>query len=87
MTFHNGDQVTGEIKAMALGSLRFSTTPMGTVEVKQREILNLMSNKTFEFELSSGETIVGMMGSSQDERLEIVGRVAVPTTIVLNKPE
>jgi len=72
LTFHNGDQVTGEIKEMALGSLRFSTTPMGTVEVKQREISALMSSKTFEFELTSGETVVGVIGSSEDERLEIV---------------
>jgi len=72
LTFHNGDQVTGEIKEMTLGSLRLSTTPMGTVEVKQREISALMSNKTFEFELTSGETVVGVIGSSEDERLEIV---------------
>jgi hypothetical protein len=74
LTFHNGDQVTGEIKEMTLGSLRFSTTPMGTVEVKQREISRLMSDKTFEFELTTGETIVGVMGLSEDETLEIVAQ-------------
>ena len=72
LVYQNGDRVTGEIKELEIGSLRFSTDPMGTVEVKQREIAQVQSDKTFEIELDTGQKLVGTFGETlEDGRVRI----------------
>lgn len=62
----NGDQVTGEIKELTRGKVRFKTDPMGTVYIKWQDIVSITSDKVFEVELSSGQKLFGSMRPSPE---------------------
>jgi hypothetical protein len=50
----NGDHLTGEVKELSHGQLRFKTDTMFTVMIKWEEIESLQSNQYLEVELSNG---------------------------------
>jgi len=50
----NGDAVTGEIKSLEFGELRYSTDSMGTVSIEWEEVVSLKSNQSLQVEVGSG---------------------------------
>ena len=45
VSLKNGDIVTGEIKTLKLGKLRFDMTGPGIIEIKWEEIVTIKSDK------------------------------------------
>ncbi|MFV1987651.1 MAG: DUF481 domain-containing protein [Gemmatimonadota bacterium] len=81
VTLRNGDEITGEIKEMALGILRFSTDAAGTINIEWPEVTGLRSVRLLEMELSSGLRVLGSLEPTEDGRLAIVqtvGRLEIP---------
>jgi hypothetical protein len=73
LVLSNGDHVTGEIKELTRGKVRFKTDPMGTVYIKWQDIVSITSDKIMEVELESGQKFFGsVQPSSEPGQDEIV---------------
>ncbi len=87
----NGNAVTGEIKSLEFGSLRYSTDSMGTVSIDWEEIVSVTSNQNLQVELADGSRYFGNLTMPDDRfsvRIKAVSReISFPMTeIVLIKP-
>ena len=58
----NGNSVTGEVKSLEFGSLKYKTDSMGTVEIDWEDILSLTSNQSLQIEISNGTRYFGSLG-------------------------
>jgi len=65
LTLYNGDRITGEIKSLNAGILRFSTDAMGTLPVEWQEIASLESIYHYDIRLSNGTRYFGSFDQSQ----------------------
>jgi len=57
----NGDAVTGEIKALDFGALRYSTDSMGTVGIDWEDVVSITSDQNLEIELADGNKYYGRL--------------------------
>ncbi len=57
----NGNAVTGEIKRLEFGSLRYSTDSMGTVSIDWEHIVSVTSNQALEIETTDGSRYFGSL--------------------------
>jgi putative salt-induced outer membrane protein YdiY len=57
----NGNAVTGEIKQLEFGSLRYGTDSMGTVEIDWEDIVRITSNQALQIELTDGSRYFGSL--------------------------
>jgi putative salt-induced outer membrane protein YdiY len=55
----NGNAVTGEVKSLEFGSLRYSTDSMGTVNIDWEDITSVSSKQALQIELSDGTRYFG----------------------------
>lgn len=55
----NGDRITGEIKKLEFGMLKYSTDDMGTIGIEWDHVDFITSTDSFEVELQSGEKFYG----------------------------
>ncbi|MDJ0941260.1 MAG: DUF481 domain-containing protein [Woeseiaceae bacterium] len=62
----NGNAVTGEIKSLEFGSLRYSTDSMGTVNIDWEDIVSLTSNQSMQVELSDGQRFFGRLAEADE---------------------
>ena len=62
----NGNAVTGEIKKLDFGSLRYSTDSMGTVNIDWEDIVNVTSNQDLQIELTNGSRYFGKLLTPDD---------------------
>lgn len=62
----NGNIVTGEIKSLEFGTLRYSTDSMGTVKIDWEDIVNVTSNQDLQIELSDGQRYFGQLTAPED---------------------
>ncbi len=71
----NGNTITGEIKSLEFGSLRYSTDSMGTVSIDWEDIVSITTKQTLQVEVSDGTRFFGVLDSA-DDRFEIKVRTA-----------
>ncbi len=64
MTLLNGDQLTGEVKSLDRGRLRFKTEDLGTVEIEWVKVATLTTKERFEVELTNGQRFFGTLEPS-----------------------
>ena len=57
----NGNAVTGEVKSLEFGSLRYSTDSMGTVSIDWEDIVSVTSQQDLQIELTDGTRYFGKM--------------------------
>lgn len=57
----NGDDVTGEVKSLEFGSLRYSTDSMGTVRIDWEDVVSVESNQALQVELTDGSRYFGSL--------------------------
>jgi hypothetical protein len=72
-TLLNGDDVTGEIKSLEFGELRYSTDSMGTVSIEWEEVVALRSDQALQVEVASGARFFGNLVPASAEGLVAVG--------------
>lgn len=63
----NGDAVTGEIKALDFGALRYSTDSMGTVGIDWEDVVSITSDQLLEVELTDGTKYYGKLLAPEHE--------------------
>jgi len=69
----NGNLITGEIKELSKGKLKYKTDDMGTIYVEWEKIARLVSASYFQFELDNGNRLYGQIPPPGDNgRLVIV---------------
>ena len=74
VTLYNGDHLTGEVKSLDRGKLRFKTDDLGTVEIEWVKVATVTAKERFEVELSNGERYFGTLAPSPTN-----GKVTVAT--------
>lgn len=79
--FKNGDRLTGEVKSLERGRLRFDTDATGTIPVEWDEVALLTSEQNIQVETESGERFLGRLLSGAAEFNIIVEREAGPVTL------
>ena len=57
----NGNAVTGEVKSLEFGSLRYSTDSMGTVNIEWEDIVSVTSKQALQIELADGTRYFGQL--------------------------
>lgn len=68
VAMRNGDYLTGEIKKLEYGSLRFKTSATESIDIKWDEIARLTSPEEFQVEVESGERHLGALQDSGSDR-------------------
>lgn len=68
----NGDHLTGEVKSLDRGRLRFKTDNAGDVYIEWDKIRFLDAVRQFDIETSSGRHIVGSLLGRSDEKLHVL---------------
>lgn len=66
----NGNTITGEIKSLEFGALRYSTDSMGTVSIDWEDIVSITTRQTLQVEVSDGTRYFGRLDSA-DDRFQI----------------
>lgn len=69
----NGNGVTGEIKSLEFGSLKYSTDSMGTVEIDWEDVVSVTSKQSLQVEISNGTRYYGHLGPASGTRKIAVG--------------
>jgi hypothetical protein len=62
----NGNTITGEIKSLDFGALRYSTDSMGTVTIDWEDIVSITTKQTLQVEVSDGTRYFGTLDSADD---------------------
>ncbi len=57
----NGNEVTGEVKSLEFGALRYSTDSMGTVSIDWEDIVSVTSDQALQIELTDGKRYFGSL--------------------------
>ena len=63
----NGNAVTGEVKNLEFGVLRYSTDSMGTVSIDWEDIVSVTSNQNLQVELTDGTRYFGELLPTEDD--------------------
>ena len=70
----NGDRLTGEVKSLDRGKLRFETDATDTIEIKWEHVAELVTAQTFEVVLSDGRTLFGpLLEGAQPSEVRLAG--------------
>jgi hypothetical protein len=65
--FTNGDRLTGEIKSLERGLLRFKTDAAGTIRIEWDDIAYVTSDQNIQVETEEGLRFLGHLGQSPEE--------------------
>jgi len=83
LVLQNGDRITGEIKDLDHGLLRFSTDDAGTLHVQWDKVSSLTSIRWFEVELTTERKVFGTLSAGPESgTVEITGEVLPLIAIV-----
>ena len=69
----NGDRLTGQVKGVERGRLRFETDATGVVQIEWQHVVELASRRVFEVETSSGAKHYGTLGPGVVGSLRVGG--------------
>ncbi|RZV34456.1 MAG: DUF481 domain-containing protein [Chromatiales bacterium] len=73
LTIVNGDRLTGEVKSLERGKLRFDTSATGTIPIEWDEVAFLTSNQNIQVETVSGDRYLGRLISRDRQGFVNVG--------------
>jgi len=68
----NGDSVTGEIKQLSRGLLKYKTDSAGTLNIEWEDVVTLVSKDSFHVETSSGGQFYGSISAGERETPSLV---------------
>jgi hypothetical protein len=66
---HNGDRVTGEIKELLLGEVRFNTIALGNISVKWSDIQRIVTDKPMRMQKTDGSYVFGNVAGTDESEL------------------
>lgn len=83
--FKNGDRLTGEVKSLERGRLRFDSSATGTIPVEWDEVALLTSEQSIQVETESGQRLLGKLRAGAEEFTIIVGSDDSSVTLGMNR--
>lgn len=81
VVLRNGDSITGEIKKLELGKLKYSTDDMGTIYIEWDKVARIRSKDRFEVRLKTGLRYVGHIEHAPEPGQMVVVAAADTTTL------
>jgi hypothetical protein len=72
IVFENGDRLTGEIKSMERGQLRFETDATGTIDIQWGKVAFVSSDQDIQVEVVSGVRYFGHVKMKEDQFVVVV---------------
>lgn len=72
ITFKNGDRLTGEVKSLERGRLRFNTDATGTISIEWDDIAFLESDQNIQVETEEGVRYLGHISRAGNESQTVV---------------
>ena len=89
--FNNGDRLTGELKSLERGKLRFKTDATGTIPIEWDDVAYLRSNQNVQVETADGVRYFGNLTASAARKTIVVAEDFGPVeldadTVVLMSP-
>lgn len=78
LIFANGDRLTGDVKSLERGMLRFNTDATGTISIEWDEVAFLSSNQNVQVETEDGSRYLGNLIAAGTERRIIVAAEPTP---------
>ena len=81
----NGDAVTGEIKALEFGALRYSTDSMGTVSIDWEDIVHISSKQSLQIEITDGSRYYGRLLTAENEHAVLVKTASQEVVLQANE--
>jgi len=83
LVLQNGDRITGEVKELMHGVLRYSTDDAGTLAVEWNKVSSLTSIHTFEVELATERKLFGSLSEGPEPgTVEVAGEVLSLISVV-----
>ena len=76
--FVNGDRLTGEVKSLERGKLRFKTAATDTISIEWDDVAHLTSNQNIQVETEGGDRYLGRLVADSEAR-----QIAVKTATSL----
>src|SRR4051812_39704363 len=73
----NGDRITGEVKSLSRGLLKYSTDDLGTIYIEWDKVNRISTTTILEVQLGSGQKFYGPLGSASAGWL-VLGGDALP---------
>jgi hypothetical protein len=68
LIFVNGDHLTGEVKSLERGRLRFNTDATGTISIEWDDVASLESEQNIQVETEEGVRYFGHLSAATEER-------------------
>src|SRR3982750_3261284 len=62
VSIRNGDRITGEVKSLSRGLLKYSTDDLGTVYIEWDKVDRISTTRVLEVHLLSGRKFYGPLG-------------------------
>jgi len=81
LIFLNGDRLTGEVKSLERGMLRFNTNATGTISIEWDDVASLESKQNIQVETESGDRHLGHLAKASNEATLVVETGAGPITL------
>ena len=66
LIFKNGDRLTGELKSMERGRIRFNTDATGTISIEWKDVQSLQSNQNVQLETDTGARFFGHLVPAEE---------------------
>ena len=78
----NGDRITGEVKSLSRGLLKYSTNDLGTISIEWDKVDRISTTRILEVRLASGDKFFGRLGLDSTGRV-VVGRDTLRLTEIV----
>ena len=72
VVFNNGDRLTGEVKSLERGRLRFNSDATGTISIEWDDVAYLSSDQNIQVETDEGRRFLGHLTGGGQESVVIV---------------
>jgi hypothetical protein len=80
--FANGDRLTGEIKSLERGRLRFKTAATDTIAIEWDDVAYLKSDQNIQLETENGDRYLGHLSVSSEQNHVVVETESGPVNLV-----
>ena len=82
----NSDRITGEVKTLSRGKLKYSTDDLGTIYIEWDKVDRISSRASFEVQVTSGRKYFGSLGLAVPGQVVVGIDTVVLATIVAIQP-
>ena len=83
--FDNGDRLTGEIKSLERGKLRFKTAATSTISIEWDDVAFLRSDQNIQVETENGIRYLGHLSATADKKQIVVETESGPVDLEISR--